>query len=288
MRDKRFNLLLINLIFIYNQWNIHKGFYMGLPGITREQMIEIDRFMVEEYHIPVELMMEHAGLNLARLAVKYSTDNVDNYIIIAGSGNNGGGGIVSARRLASWGLNAQIYLPRGKPKLKELLKKQLLRTNQIGVETVEGMPKLNLDSNKNTTFIDAYLGYNFEFRNDELTTTVFSFLRACNNVVSLDTPSGLDVNTGKDFSKINPRATLTLGFVKLGLLLTDESSLGDLYVADIGIPIETYKSKININWNPPFLLESLEHLEFAFSQESLLKVKIQRNPDLSKIYWEVN
>ena len=87
---------------------------MGLPGITREQMKEVDRIMVEEYHIPVELMMEHAGLNLARLAVKYSNENVNKYIVVAGSGNNGGGGIVSARRLASWGLNAQIYLPRGR------------------------------------------------------------------------------------------------------------------------------------------------------------------------------
>ncbi|MHA1526114.1 MAG: NAD(P)H-hydrate epimerase, partial [Promethearchaeota archaeon] len=65
---------------------------MGLPGITREQMKEVDRIMVEEYHIPVELMMEHAGLNLARLAVKYSKESGNKYIVVAGSGNNGGGG----------------------------------------------------------------------------------------------------------------------------------------------------------------------------------------------------
>ena len=110
---------------------------MGLPGITREQMIEVDRLMVEEYLIPVEFMMEHAGLNLARLAVNYSTDNVDNYIIIAGRGNNGGGGIVSARRLASWGLNTQIYLPIGRAKLNEISQNQLQRAEQIGIRTYE-------------------------------------------------------------------------------------------------------------------------------------------------------
>ena len=62
----------------------------------------------------------------------------------------------------------------------------------------------------------------------------------------------------------------------------------DLYVADIGIPIEIYKSKINIDWNPPFLLESLEQLKFAFSQESILNVKIKRSLDLSNVYWEIN
>jgi NAD(P)H-hydrate epimerase len=259
---------------------------MGLPGITREQMIEVDRIMVEEYHIPVELMMEHAGLNLARLAVKYSKESGNKYIVVAGSGNNGGGGIVSARRLASWGLNAQIYLPRGKAKLNEISRNQLLRAEQIGIKTFERIPTDNL--NENNIFIDAYLGYNFEFRNVKLTKEVFNFLSTCNNVVSLDTPSGLEINTGKVFSNIHPTATITLGFVKIGLLLTNEKTLGDLYVADIGIPIEIFKSKIGINWNPPFLLKSLENLKYAFSQEPLQKVKIQRSQDISKFYWEVN
>lgn len=261
---------------------------MGLPGITRELMIEVDRLMVEEYHIPVELMMKHAGLNLARLVVKYSKEKVDKYIIVAGSGNNGGGGIVSARRLASWGLIVQIYLPRGRAKLNDISRNQLIRAEQIGIKTFERFPADNLKLNENTIFIDAYLGYNFEFRNDKLTKEIFNFLSACKNIISLDTPSGLDINTGKNFSNIHPMATITLGFVKMGLLLTNEKSLGELYVTDIGIPIEIFKSKIKINWNPPFLLQSLANLKSAFSQEPLQKVKIQRSQDISKIYWEVN
>jgi NAD(P)H-hydrate epimerase len=65
-------------------------------------MIEIDRIMIEEYDIPVELMMEHAGLNLARLSIIKSNENISRDIIIAGSGNNGGGGMVAGRKLNSW------------------------------------------------------------------------------------------------------------------------------------------------------------------------------------------
>ena len=86
---------------------------MGLPGITKEQMAEVDRIMVEDFKIPVELMMELAGLNLAILALNLSKIKYSNYIIIAGTGNNAGGGIVAARRLASWGLNAQIIFTNG-------------------------------------------------------------------------------------------------------------------------------------------------------------------------------
>jgi NAD(P)H-hydrate repair Nnr-like enzyme with NAD(P)H-hydrate epimerase domain len=44
---------------------------MGLPGISREQMVEVDWIMIEELGLPVELMMEHAGVNLARLVLGY-------------------------------------------------------------------------------------------------------------------------------------------------------------------------------------------------------------------------
>jgi hypothetical protein len=35
---------------------------LGLAGIAKEEMVEIDRLMVEDYHIPIELMLEHMGL----------------------------------------------------------------------------------------------------------------------------------------------------------------------------------------------------------------------------------
>ena len=42
---------------------------MCLPGITGAQMIEVDRIIVNELEVPIELMMEHPGLSLARLLV---------------------------------------------------------------------------------------------------------------------------------------------------------------------------------------------------------------------------
>ena len=45
---------------------------MGLPGITKEEMTEVDRIMVEDFRIPIELMMELAGYNLANIAVNLS------------------------------------------------------------------------------------------------------------------------------------------------------------------------------------------------------------------------
>ena len=128
---------------------------MGLPGITKEQMAEVDRIMVEDFKIPVELMMELAGLNLAILALNLSKSKYSNYIIIAGTGNNAGGGIVAARRLTSWGLNAQVFLPRGKSELKEVPKIQCKRAKFLGIEIVNGLPYNFLNPKNDTFFIDA-------------------------------------------------------------------------------------------------------------------------------------
>ena len=66
---------------------------MGLPGLTSSQMVEVDRIMMVELEVPVDLMMEHAGNNLARLCVTLSPTRDGIFRVIAGSGNNGGGGL---------------------------------------------------------------------------------------------------------------------------------------------------------------------------------------------------
>jgi NAD(P)H-hydrate epimerase len=59
-------------------------------------------------------------------------------------------------------------------------------------------------------------------------------------VLALDTPSGLDVTTGKAGSpSIQAQATLTLALPKVGLLGTQ--SVGELYLADISVPAVVYQ-----------------------------------------------
>jgi len=265
-----------------------KGEILGLPGITREEMVEVDRKMVEDFKIPIELMMELAGLNLAKLALILSNDKEVNYVIIAGSGNNAGGGIVAARRLASWGLNAQVIFPMGVDKLKNIPKEQLIRAEQLGIEIVYELPDNSSDFKENSFFIDAYLGYGFTSRQNDISEKVFNFLSNINTLLSLDIPSGLDATTGISYSNINPMATLTLGFVKKGLLITEQKNIGELYVADIGIPIRIYYEILRNHWNLIYKKISLEKLYLTFENSSIQKVKIYKNQFLEKSYWTIS
>lgn len=258
---------------------------MGLPGITKEQMAEVDRIMVEDFKVPIELMMEHAGLNLANLAISLSKNSYSNYIIIAGTGNNAGGGVVAARRLASWGVNVQVIFPKGVNELKDVPKDQLIRAKQLGVEIVNEL--LDDAFEDESFFIDAYLGYGFTQRHGEISKNVFNFLSNVSNLLSLDIPSGIDATTGKNYSGINPIATLTLGFVKQGLIITERKNIGRLFIADIGIPRSIYYDILRNHWNLTYKKASLEKLYSAFKNNPIQKVNIIKSKVLEKSYWTI-
>src|SRR5260370_41600631 len=84
-----------------------------VPSLTTEQMIEVDRAMIQEMRIELIQMMENAGRNLAHLArVRFFDGNPSGkkVVILAGTGGNGGGALVCARRLHTWGALVQIVL----------------------------------------------------------------------------------------------------------------------------------------------------------------------------------
>ncbi|MHA2225200.1 MAG: NAD(P)H-hydrate epimerase [Candidatus Hodarchaeales archaeon] len=248
---------------------------MALPGITKNQMIEVDRLMIEEKNVPVELMMEHAGTNLARLAIQVNT-KLSKYQVIVGSGNNGGGGLVAARRLAAWGLDVEIFIPKSAEKLRNIPKLQFDRAQKVGVKSFDGIPSVNTKSNCNNMILDCYIGYSFQTRLDDVSDQVFAFLSANNNVISLDVPSGFDVTTGKNFGGIIPMTTLTIAFMKQGLLNAPKESLEDLYIVDIGVPSDIYRYNLEIDWSQPFDILLLDRLDEAFARDPLQKVFIQK------------
>ncbi len=74
---------------------------MQVPSLSTDQMIEVDRLMVEVYGISLEQMMENVGRALAGMARTSMAGKVAGYriVVLCGPGNNGGGGIVAARHL---------------------------------------------------------------------------------------------------------------------------------------------------------------------------------------------
>src|SRR6266852_5623464 len=84
-----------------------------VPSLTTEQMIEVDRAMMQDMRIELIQMMENAGRNLAHLArVRFFDGNPagKHVVVLAGTGGNGGGALVCARRLHTWGALVQVVV----------------------------------------------------------------------------------------------------------------------------------------------------------------------------------
>jgi len=212
------------------------------PAITATQMAEVDRLMIETYGILLIQMMENAGRQLAEQARRMLGGRLagQTVVVLCGAGNNGGGGMVAARHLHNRGAKVRANLVGDPARLKETLAHQW----RI-LETLELDAKISPDVSEADLIIDALVGYGLS---GDPRGPVAEWIDRANAsgrpILALDTPSGLDPTTGRPGSPcVRATATLTLALPKTGLLaLEARPFVGDLYLADIGVPPELYQT----------------------------------------------
>ncbi len=187
----------------------------------------MDYYAVENYDLPIELMMENAGLQLANLVADVTTQNQTIKIGI-GNGNNGGGGLVAARRLAAWGY--KVYLDVFTELTKELPLKQLKRAIKMGAVH---------DEIKNPhVWVDAYLGFSQRLPlNEKLDKIITEANQSGAIQISLDIPTGFLGELDKPYFKSSK--ILTLAAPKRILYHLNLET--EIFVADLGIPKSVYE-----------------------------------------------
>lgn len=215
-----------------------------IPYLTTAQMAEVDRMMIQDYKIELIQMIENAGRNLAHLARARFLDGKPagkTAIVLAGSGGNGGGALVSARWLHNWGARVLVYLSRPDEDFPPVPAHQLEIVRRLGIPLAPG-GQISYAEHADVV-IDGLIGYSL---NGAPHGTTADLIRWANRqpapVLALDAPSGVDTTTGKVFDPaIQAAATLTLALPKAGLFVTDTKAVvGELYLADIGVPPQLY------------------------------------------------
>ena len=187
---------------------------------------DMDYFVVNNYHLPIELMMEGAGLQLARLVANF-TDIGKVIKIGVGNGNNGGGGLVAALRLSAWGYNVYLDIFTNITKSIPLL--QLERALLFGAK--------NENISNPDVWIDAYLGFSQRLPlNEKLLKTIRDANASKALKISLDIPTGFLGDTNIPFFHADKVLTLAAPKKILYNLHTDCY----VFIADIGIPKEIY------------------------------------------------
>jgi len=215
-----------------------------IPWLTTEQMIEVDRAMVEDYGILLIQMMENAGRSLAHLARARFLDGDPrgrSVVVLAGTGGNGGGALVCARRLHDWGARVRVVLTAPDDRFTPVPAHQLRILRKMGVG-IHGAAELGaaLDAE---LIVDGVIGYSLKGAPHGDARRVLEWAGGHPApVLSLDAPSGVDATTGTIYEPaIRAAATLTLALPKRGLRGEAVAALvGELYLADISVPPGLY------------------------------------------------
>ncbi|MEZ4713623.1 MAG: NAD(P)H-hydrate epimerase [Caldilineaceae bacterium] len=237
--------------------------FLGTPTLTTQQMVEVDRLMIEEYGITLLQMMENAGRNLALLAKRLLDGDIMDrpIVVLTGRGNNGGGGLAAARHLLNWGAWVQVVLTAEPAAYRDAPAHQLAILQKMGAPLAwaeEGweLPPADL-------LIDALIGYGLR---GQPTGAARNLIQLANSsaapILSLDAPSGLDTASGQLYDPhINAHATMTLALPKTGLFSTQgRAAVGDLYLADISVPPGLYE-RLGLNVGPIFAEDTVIKLD---------------------------
>jgi NAD(P)H-hydrate epimerase len=235
-------------------FSFHEG---QIPYLTKEQMIEVDRAMIEDYRIELIQMMENAGRNLAHLARERflgGDPRAKRVVVLAGSGSNGGGALVAARRLHNYGARVAVYTTKPIEALLPIPARQLAILHRMQVRTA--LADRVQQAQTPDLILDGVIGYSLRgaprgaaadlirWANDQPTPTL-----------ALDVPSGVDATSGTTFDPaIRAAATLTLALPKVGLQAPGiREHTGELYLADISVPPELYAAPaLNLKVEPLF------------------------------------
>lgn len=210
--------------------------------LTTQQMRESDQIAIEKIGIPGLILMENAGLKAAQcISKKISPISGKSLAILCGKGNNGGDGFVIGRHLNRMGASVHFFLAAKKPS-------DITGDAKVNFEIVQSMGlSVTLltqsdstgDLNEYDVVVDALLGTGLK---GNVTGLLAELIKKMNRseavVVAIDTPSGLDCDTGSQLGCCTEAdMTITMGQLKTGMMLYPGRGLvGDLFVADLSVP----------------------------------------------------
>ena len=243
-------------------------------ALSRE-MRECDRLAMEEFGVPGLTLMENAGRAVVDLLARRGwAEPGAGVLIFVGPGNNGGDALVIARLLHLAGVKPRVVVlaDPGKFTGDAAVNLQALQKLPIPLEIVDCSPKLRgLDASlmEADLVVDGIFGTGLsrELSNHFL-ETVSLINRFPGPVVAVDTPTGLDADSGRVLgAAVRADCTVTFALAKPGLFTwPGRNWAGEVEVVDIGIPQEVYQ-RLGLNtelltreelavWLPPRRPES--------------------------------
>lgn len=235
--------------------------------LRKEKIRLLESLTINDFKIPGLILMENAGSKSAEFIYKeLPNPTQDQVIILCGKGNNGGDGFVIARHLNNLGVSVKVYLFADRQLLTgdAKINLEILYKMKVFVEEVLNIEKVSDAIKSSNIIVDAMLGTGVDGEIKESLKLIIRVINSQPNkvVYSIDTPTGLDCNTGVILGEcVKASKTLTFIAAKTGFYLEKgPQNCGEIFVIDISIPTDLivsvqqkeleYLEEIGLNvWN---------------------------------------
>ena len=201
-------------------------------------MQHIDAEAIETIGIPRLLLMEHAGLAVARAVQSLGAPGARPILVCAGTGFNGGDGLAAARHLQMWGYPLQVLLTAPVSRLTGEPAVYAAILQRLGVSLTDAgtapRPSVEAAVRGCAAVVDALLGIGIRGMVREPASWLIRAINASQKpVVAVDVPSGLDADAGT-VQGIAVRATMTVtfGLAKRGCLLGEGPDYAGTLIVD--------------------------------------------------------
>lgn len=215
--------------------------------LTAAEARAFDRWAIDDLGVPALVLMENAAMAMAE-AIGAGFGEARRVAIFCGPGNNGGDGLALARQLLTRGYEVGLFLAAfGRP-LSDDCARQLaicraldLTIFELGNDWREGAASAATAD----LVVDALFGTGLE---RPLRAPYAALVEWLNELplprLAVDLPSGLDASRAAPIGPaIRADATVTFGAPKVAhLLLPAAEWVGELSVADLGVPFEASPS----------------------------------------------
>lgn len=222
----------------------------NIPYINAETSALVDKELMGTYNYSIDQLMEIAGLTVAKVVnqeyVVKSKQNNLKIITLCGPGNNGGDGLVASRYLKEFGNEVEILYPKKNTK-NPLYERLITQCQNYGIlinekifETKEEYEKI---FEQNDIIIDALFGFSFKGEIRQPFKTIIEAMKKFENkIISVDIPSGFDIDKGNIFDTFIPKGLVSLTLPKL----CSKDFKGEHFLGGRFVPKKLFE-KFNLN-----------------------------------------
>ena len=212
--------------------------------VSVAEMQAIDEAAIHEFGIPRLLLMEQAGLAVARVAQQRLSRSDGTMVICCGTGLNGGDGLCAARHLSLQGDVPRIIVIGRLSRLREESALYATMLQRLGRRLTEVTMEQQVKALKRwfarcDLIIDALLGIGGQGPVREPMASLIAHMNQSGKpIVAVDIPSGLDADTGVvQGVAVKATVTVTFGLPKRGCLIAEgPRHTGRLVIEPIAFP----------------------------------------------------